>query len=56
MFEVIPLFPEPRGVALSSEHPFAEPKAVHVEDLSDMTLLQDPRAASEGLASSEALA
>ncbi len=43
MFEVVPLFPEPRVVALSSEHPFAELKAVHVEDLRDMTLLQDPR-------------
>ncbi|MGI5441672.1 LysR family transcriptional regulator [Streptomyces shenzhenensis] len=43
MFEVVPLFPEPRVVALSSAHPLAELKAVHVEDLRDMTLLQDPR-------------
>lgn len=43
MFEVIPLFPEPRVVALASEHPLAELKAVHVEELHDMTLLQDPR-------------
>jgi DNA-binding transcriptional LysR family regulator len=43
MFEVVPLFPESRVVALSIDHPFAELKAVHVEDLRDMTLLQDPR-------------
>lgn len=43
VFEVVPLFPEPRVVVLSSEHPLAELKAVHVEDLRDMTLLQDPR-------------
>ncbi|MEU6348243.1 LysR substrate-binding domain-containing protein [Streptomyces sp. NPDC047072] len=43
MFEVVPLFPEPRVVALAGEHPFADRKAVHVEDLHDMTLLQDVR-------------
>ncbi|MGW1617729.1 LysR family transcriptional regulator [Streptomyces sp. NPDC002172] len=43
MFEVVPLFPEPRVVALSREHRFAELKAVHVEDLRDLVLLQDPR-------------
>ncbi|MET7690714.1 LysR substrate-binding domain-containing protein [Streptomyces sp. NPDC005483] len=43
MFEVVPLFPEPRVVALPSGHPFAELKAVHVEDLRDMVLLQDPQ-------------
>lgn len=43
MFEVVPLFPEPRVVALSSAHPLAKLKSVHVEDLRDMTLLQDPR-------------
>ncbi|AYC44027.1 Hca operon transcriptional activator HcaR [Streptomyces griseorubiginosus] len=43
MFEVVPLFPEPRVVALPRAHPCAELKAVHVEDLRDMVLLQDPQ-------------
>ncbi|HEY5834362.1 LysR family transcriptional regulator [Streptomyces sp.] len=41
MFEVIPLFPEPRVAALSSRHPLAEQKAVTLHDLRDLALLQD---------------
>ncbi|WP_093715642.1 LysR family transcriptional regulator [Actinacidiphila alni] len=41
MFEVIPLFPEPRVAALSSGHPLAERKAVSLHELRDLALLQD---------------
>ncbi|WP_345435699.1 LysR family transcriptional regulator [Actinoallomurus vinaceus] len=43
MFEVVPLFPEPRVAALPSEHPLAHRKAVGIDDLRDIPLLQDPR-------------
>ncbi len=41
-FKVVPLFPEPRVAALSREHPLARRKAVSIDDLRDVPLLQAP--------------
>jgi DNA-binding transcriptional LysR family regulator len=42
MFEVVPLFPEALVAALPSSHPLARNKAVCLDDLLDLVLLQDP--------------
>ncbi|MBM9503039.1 LysR family transcriptional regulator [Streptomyces sp. KK5PA1] len=41
MFEVVPLFPEPLVAALPSSHPLAQHKAVCLDDLRNLALLQD---------------
>jgi len=40
--EIVPLFPEPRIAALSTEHPLASSTVVDVADLLPYRLLQDP--------------
>lgn len=41
LFEIVPLYPEPRVAALSDEHPLARAGTVHITELTPYRLLQD---------------
>ncbi|MFG2887338.1 LysR family transcriptional regulator [Streptomyces sp. NPDC048297] len=41
LFEIVPLFPEPRVAAVPSGNPLARQKAVSIDELRDLTLLQE---------------
>ncbi|MFF4291726.1 LysR family transcriptional regulator substrate-binding protein [Streptomyces sp. NPDC001633] len=41
LFEIVPLYPEPRVAALSDEHPLAQAGTVHITELTPYRLLQD---------------
>jgi len=45
--KLVPLFSEPRLVALSADHPLADNETVSITDLADEHLLQDPDAVPE---------
>jgi DNA-binding transcriptional LysR family regulator len=45
--EILPLFTEPRVVAVSTGHPLAGKRSLHISDLVDEHLLQDPDAVPE---------
>jgi DNA-binding transcriptional LysR family regulator len=41
-FEIVPLFSEARVAVLADDHPFARADSLHIDALTDFSLLQDP--------------